>query len=114
MARELLSRVNSPTPLVPVFIRKARAELRALTRPHPSRLLKIPLLLIIEVALMEEGMILIYAHDHIRHKVKPCWITFYSFKGGAGRSLALANLAARLVSRGRRVVLIDCPTTFER
>jgi tetratricopeptide (TPR) repeat protein len=39
--------------------------------------------------------------------MKPFWITFYSYKGGVGRSLALANVAALLVKRGRRVVLID-------
>jgi MinD-like ATPase involved in chromosome partitioning or flagellar assembly len=35
------------------------------------------------------------------------WTTFYSYKGGVGRTLALANTAALLVKRGRRVVLID-------
>ena len=39
--------------------------------------------------------------------MNPFWITFYSYKGGVGRSLALANIAALLVQRGRRVVLID-------
>lgn len=39
--------------------------------------------------------------------MNPFWITFYSYKGGVGRSLALANTAALLVKRGRRVVLID-------
>jgi tetratricopeptide (TPR) repeat protein len=39
--------------------------------------------------------------------MKAFWITYYSYKGGVGRSLALANLAALLVERGRRVVLID-------
>jgi len=39
--------------------------------------------------------------------MKPFWITFYSYKGGVGRSLALANTAALLVQRGRRVALID-------
>lgn len=39
--------------------------------------------------------------------MKPFWITFYSYKGGVGRSLALANIAALLVERGRKVVLID-------
>jgi tetratricopeptide (TPR) repeat protein len=39
--------------------------------------------------------------------MRPFWITFYSYKGGVGRSLALANTAALLVKRGRRVVLID-------
>lgn len=39
--------------------------------------------------------------------MKPFWITFYSYKGGVGRSLALANVAALLVKRGRSVVLID-------
>src|SRR6266498_1170762 len=35
------------------------------------------------------------------------WTTFYSYKGGVGRSLALANVAALLVRRGHRVVLMD-------
>ena len=39
--------------------------------------------------------------------MKPFWITFYSYKGGVGRSLALANIAALLVKKGRKVVLID-------
>ena len=39
--------------------------------------------------------------------MKPFWTSFYSYKGGVGRSLALANTAALLVRRGRRVVLID-------
>jgi hypothetical protein len=39
--------------------------------------------------------------------MKPFWTTFYSYKGGVGRSLALANTAALLLKRGRRMVLID-------
>jgi tetratricopeptide (TPR) repeat protein len=39
--------------------------------------------------------------------MKPFWTTFYSYKGGVGRSLALANTAALLIKRGRCVVLID-------
>jgi MinD-like ATPase involved in chromosome partitioning or flagellar assembly len=39
--------------------------------------------------------------------MKPFWITFYSYKGGVGRSLALANTAALLVKKGRKVLLID-------
>ncbi|MDD4101779.1 MAG: AAA family ATPase [Kiritimatiellae bacterium] len=39
--------------------------------------------------------------------MKPFWITFYSYKGGVGRSMALSNIAALLVKKGRRVVLID-------
>ena len=39
--------------------------------------------------------------------MKPFWATFYSYKGGVGRSLSLANMAALLVQKGRRVVLID-------
>lgn len=35
------------------------------------------------------------------------WVTFYSYKGGVGRSMALANVAADLVANGRRVVMID-------
>ena len=33
--------------------------------------------------------------------------TFYSFKGGVGRSMALANAAVELVKRGRRVLAVD-------
>lgn len=39
--------------------------------------------------------------------MKPFWTTFYSYKGGVGRSMALSNIAALLVQKGRRVVLID-------
>ncbi|MEO8616312.1 MAG: tetratricopeptide repeat protein [Luteolibacter sp.] len=35
------------------------------------------------------------------------WTTFYSYKGGVGRSMALANVAASLASSGRRVMMID-------
>src|SRR5262245_14102544 len=34
-------------------------------------------------------------------------ITFYSYKGGAGRSMALANVAWILASNGRRVLVLD-------
>ena len=34
-------------------------------------------------------------------------ITFYSYKGGTGRSMALANVAWVLASSGRRVLVID-------
>src|SRR3954447_26186694 len=33
--------------------------------------------------------------------------TFYSYKGGVGRSMALANVAALLAKVGRRVLIID-------
>lgn len=33
--------------------------------------------------------------------------TFYSYKGGVGRTMALANVATDLVRRGRRVLLVD-------
>lgn len=33
--------------------------------------------------------------------------TFYSFKGGVGRTMALANAALELVARGRRVLVVD-------
>ena len=33
--------------------------------------------------------------------------TFYSFKGGVGRSLALVNVAAHLAQSGKRVLLVD-------
>ncbi len=35
------------------------------------------------------------------------WVTFYSYKGGVGRSMSLANVAASLAQSGRRVVMID-------
>ena len=34
-------------------------------------------------------------------------ITFYSFKGGVGRTMALANVGLELARRGRRVLLVD-------
>lgn len=34
-------------------------------------------------------------------------VTFYSFKGGVGRSMALVNIAVDLVQRGRRVLMVD-------
>ena len=37
----------------------------------------------------------------------PYIVTFYSFKGGVGRSLALINVAFGLVKRGRNVLVVD-------
>ena len=34
-------------------------------------------------------------------------ITFYSYKGGTGRSMALANVAWILASNGKRVLVVD-------
>jgi len=34
-------------------------------------------------------------------------ITFYSYKGGTGRSMLLANVAWQLAASGRRVLLVD-------
>ena len=34
-------------------------------------------------------------------------VTFYSYKGGTGRSMALANVAWLLASAGRRVLMVD-------
>src|ERR1700730_17613040 len=34
-------------------------------------------------------------------------VTFYSYKGGVGRTLALVNTAFRLASRGKRVFVLD-------
>src|SRR5262245_38177232 len=34
-------------------------------------------------------------------------VTFYSYKGGVGRSMALANVAVLLARRGLRVLMID-------
>ena len=34
-------------------------------------------------------------------------ITFYSYKGGTGRSMALANVAWILASNGKRVLMVD-------
>jgi MinD-like ATPase involved in chromosome partitioning or flagellar assembly len=38
---------------------------------------------------------------------RPLVVTFYSFKGGVGRSTALAFVGSILATRGRRVVMID-------
>src|SRR6266571_1349917 len=34
-------------------------------------------------------------------------VSFYSFKGGVGRSMALVNIGAELARSGRRVLLVD-------
>jgi CO dehydrogenase nickel-insertion accessory protein CooC1 len=34
-------------------------------------------------------------------------VTFYSFKGGVGRTMALVNVAYELVQTGRRVLMVD-------
>ena len=34
-------------------------------------------------------------------------VTFYSYKGGVGRTMALANVASTLVSKGKRVLVVD-------
>src|SRR5215212_2149038 len=34
-------------------------------------------------------------------------ITFYSYKGGVGRSMALANIAVLMARRGLRVLAVD-------
>jgi MinD-like ATPase involved in chromosome partitioning or flagellar assembly len=34
-------------------------------------------------------------------------VTFYSYKGGTGRSMALVNVAALLAKRGKRVLVVD-------
>lgn len=39
--------------------------------------------------------------------LRPSVVTFYSFKGGVGRSTALAIVAGILAHRGRRVVVVD-------
>ena len=38
---------------------------------------------------------------------QPLIFTFYSFKGGVGRSMALLNLAYGLVAKGRNVLVLD-------
>src|ERR1043166_2636371 len=43
----------------------------------------------------------------VQQEMKTFWTTFYSYKGGVGRSLALSNVAALLVRDGHRVVLLD-------
>lgn len=39
--------------------------------------------------------------------MNPFWTTFYSYKGGVGRSMAVANVASYIARQGRTVVLID-------
>ncbi len=38
---------------------------------------------------------------------KTLFVTFYSYKGGVGRTLSLANTAFQLAKEGKRVVLVD-------
>ncbi len=33
--------------------------------------------------------------------------TFYSFRGGVGRTMSLVNIAAHLAQTGRRVLIVD-------
>src|SRR5258707_2695638 len=40
-------------------------------------------------------------------QVNGCIMTFYSYKGGTGRSMALANFAWMLAASGKRVLAID-------
>ncbi len=42
-----------------------------------------------------------------RTRGKTLFLTFYSFKGGVGRTMSLLNAACILAARGRRVLLID-------
>lgn len=35
------------------------------------------------------------------------FVTFYSYKGGVGRTMALVNCAAELASRGKKVLIVD-------
>ena len=42
-----------------------------------------------------------------QEKPKASFVTFYSFKGGVGRSMALINTAGILAGRGFRVLIID-------
>ena len=39
--------------------------------------------------------------------IKPIIITFYSFRGGVGRSMAMLNVGYLLARSGRRVLLVD-------
>ena len=34
-------------------------------------------------------------------------VTFYSYKGGTGRTMALANIAWILAANGKRVLIVD-------
>ncbi|HRI72349.1 MAG TPA: AAA family ATPase, partial [Polyangium sp.] len=39
--------------------------------------------------------------------MRPLLVTFYSYKGGVGRTQGLANAAVALANRGRNVVVVD-------
>jgi cellulose biosynthesis protein BcsQ len=45
--------------------------------------------------------------EFISSRTKSVFITFYSFKGGVGRTMSLLNVACILAGRGRRVLMID-------
>ena len=46
----------------------------------------------------------------LRTEHEPAIVLFYSFKGGVGRSTALAATASHLASNGDRVVVLDAPS----
>lgn len=50
------------------------------------------------------------SHENIVEKTKnPCNVlTFYSYKGGMGRTTALCSYAIHLAQQGKKVVIIDC------
>lgn len=45
--------------------------------------------------------------ESISSRSRAAFVTFYSFKGGVGRTMALINVACILAARGRRVLMID-------
>ncbi|HWS84002.1 MAG TPA: AAA family ATPase [Ktedonobacteraceae bacterium] len=70
----------------------------------PMQAIEVPLWS--EVLMAPDPDIPVPLDKHTESK-SPFIITFYSFKGGVGRSTALAFVAKTLVTRGYRVVMID-------
>jgi len=48
-----------------------------------------------------------WSYEDALHGIKPKVITFYSFKGGMGRTTTLASVAINLVKKGKNVMMID-------
>jgi len=48
-----------------------------------------------------------WEQEHVDKGHKPAIVTFFSFKGGAGRTTALVACAATLARRGHRIAIVD-------
>lgn len=62
---------------------------------------------ILSILDIDEEVLQLAEENNGKHGKRPFVVTFYSFKGGVGRSTSLAFVANILATRGHRVVMID-------